>query len=168
MEEDSNEQTMDRQVRFQWEHAGEGETNTWLTPPELVKRLGKFDIDPCAAGADYLSTCCGVMPQGDTFPTKESKCSKCKEVAEFKLAKFKRPWDLAKVSWTMADGNSLERIWPKNKRMFINMPYGRNVGAWFEKCIEHGNSIVLTYARTSTIGFRLKAGMCSAIRSRIA
>lgn len=28
----------------------EGDTNTWLTPPELVRRLGVvFDLDPCAA-----------------------------------------------------------------------------------------------------------------------
>ncbi len=27
----------------------EGETNTWLTPPDLVRRLGVFDLDPCAA-----------------------------------------------------------------------------------------------------------------------
>ena len=24
-------------------------TDTWLTPPELLSRLGKFDLDPCAA-----------------------------------------------------------------------------------------------------------------------
>lgn len=139
---------------FQWEKAGEGETNTWLTPPELVKRLGKFDIDPCAAGADYLSTCCNAMPQGDTFPTHKSRCSKCKQLAVFKLIKFKRPWDLAKENWTMADGNSLSRPWSKTKRMFINMPYGRNVTKWFDKCVEHNNSIVLIYARTSTIWFK--------------
>lgn len=26
-----------------------GETNVWLTPPEIVKALGPFDLDPCAA-----------------------------------------------------------------------------------------------------------------------
>lgn len=25
----------------------EGETNTWLTPIELIKPLGEFDLDPC-------------------------------------------------------------------------------------------------------------------------
>ena len=24
-------------------------TTTWLTPPEIIKSLGKFDLDPCAA-----------------------------------------------------------------------------------------------------------------------
>ena len=27
----------------------EGETDEWLTPPDFVKRLGVFDLDPCAA-----------------------------------------------------------------------------------------------------------------------
>jgi hypothetical protein len=35
------------------EKPGEGNTNDWLTPPELVKRLGEFDLDPCG---------CPVMP----------------------------------------------------------------------------------------------------------
>lgn len=32
-----------------FEAAHEGETNVWLTPPDLVKALGEFDLDPCAA-----------------------------------------------------------------------------------------------------------------------
>jgi hypothetical protein len=27
----------------------EGETNVWLTPPEIIRALGPFDLDPCAA-----------------------------------------------------------------------------------------------------------------------
>lgn len=34
---------------FQFERAHRGETNDWLTPPELVRALGKFDLDPCSA-----------------------------------------------------------------------------------------------------------------------
>ena len=26
-----------------------GETDTWLTPPEIVNAIGPFDLDPCAA-----------------------------------------------------------------------------------------------------------------------
>lgn len=29
--------------------AYEGETNVWLTPPDLLAKLGTFDLDPCAA-----------------------------------------------------------------------------------------------------------------------
>jgi hypothetical protein len=32
---------------FGFEKPGEGNTNDWLTPPELVARLGRFDLDPC-------------------------------------------------------------------------------------------------------------------------
>ncbi len=28
-------------------HAPVGETQTWLTPPDLIKSLGEFDLDPC-------------------------------------------------------------------------------------------------------------------------
>lgn len=33
---------------FGYEKPGEGFTNDWLTPPELVRMLGHFDLDPCA------------------------------------------------------------------------------------------------------------------------
>lgn len=29
--------------------SGGGGTDVWLTPPELLARLGRFDLDPCAA-----------------------------------------------------------------------------------------------------------------------
>lgn len=29
-------------------HPGRGLTDVWLTPPDLLKRLGSFDLDPCA------------------------------------------------------------------------------------------------------------------------
>lgn len=32
---------------FGFERPCEGATNDWLTPPELVRRLGHFDLDPC-------------------------------------------------------------------------------------------------------------------------
>ena len=34
---------------FTHETPNEGATNVWLTPPEIIARLGKFDLDPCAA-----------------------------------------------------------------------------------------------------------------------
>lgn len=30
-------------------HRTHGTTNTWLTPPALLRELGSFDLDPCAA-----------------------------------------------------------------------------------------------------------------------
>ena len=34
---------------FGFERPNEGATNTWLTPPEIIRALGEFDLDPCAA-----------------------------------------------------------------------------------------------------------------------
>ncbi|MCK9587738.1 MAG: phage N-6-adenine-methyltransferase [Terrimicrobiaceae bacterium] len=34
---------------FNYEKPIEGATNTWLTPPRLLEKLGPFDLDPCAA-----------------------------------------------------------------------------------------------------------------------
>jgi hypothetical protein len=40
---------------FGFESPNEGETNSWLTPPELVQRLGHFDLDPCGCpGQPFL------------------------------------------------------------------------------------------------------------------
>lgn len=36
---------------FAHERGGRGKTNTWLTPPTLLRALGQFDLDPCAAPA---------------------------------------------------------------------------------------------------------------------
>jgi DNA N-6-adenine-methyltransferase (Dam) len=33
---------------FGFEQPMEGQTNDWLTPPALLNRLGRFDLDPCA------------------------------------------------------------------------------------------------------------------------
>lgn len=33
--------------------AAAGRTDTWLTPPNVLKAVGPFDLDPCAAGAEY-------------------------------------------------------------------------------------------------------------------
>ena len=30
-------------------HPNKGSSNDWLTPPELLKDLGEFDLDPCAS-----------------------------------------------------------------------------------------------------------------------
>lgn len=34
----------------------EGETDCWLTPPALIGKLGKFDVDPCAHPQQFYKT----------------------------------------------------------------------------------------------------------------
>lgn len=40
---------MTTQSGFGHEKGFEGDTNVWLTPPALLKAIGPFDLDPCAA-----------------------------------------------------------------------------------------------------------------------
>lgn len=39
-------------------------------------------------------------------------------------------------------------------RVWMNPPYGRDVGKWVEKFVEHGNGITLLFARTDTQWFQ--------------
>lgn len=48
------------------------------------------------------------------------------------------------------DGLSL----PWEGRVFLNQPYGPQVGAWAERLREHGNGIMLIFARTETKAWR--------------
>ena len=137
---------------FQYESAHTGNTNTWLTPPELVKALGPFDIDPCAAGAVMLSTCCHAEAEKDKIDGDIGVCRACKQPARFTLREYPRPWDLAPVNWTLAD-DGLAKAWPKEKRLFVNPPYGKHTSKWIRKCAEHGNSVMLIFARVETQGF---------------
>lgn len=34
----------------------DGETVEWLTPPEIVRSLGVFDLDPCAHPRQFYKT----------------------------------------------------------------------------------------------------------------
>lgn len=35
-------------VRFETKHGNVAGKDEWLTPPELIKKLGEFDLDPCS------------------------------------------------------------------------------------------------------------------------
>ena len=41
---------------FGFEKPNEGNTNNWLTPPALLQRLGRFDLDPCGCAGMPWST----------------------------------------------------------------------------------------------------------------
>lgn len=81
----------------------------WLTPPEILKALGAFDLDPCAP--------------------------------------IRRPWETAKQHYTVLD-DGLNKKW--FGRVWCNPPYGTQTGRWLQRCAEHRNAIVLTFARTET------------------
>lgn len=84
--------------------------NEWLTPPELLTKLGAFDLDPCAP--------------------------------------VNRPWATANNHYTIED-DGLKQPWLG--RVFCNPPYDtRLIVLFIERCVEHRNSIALTFARTET------------------
>jgi phage N-6-adenine-methyltransferase len=80
----------------------------WLTPPEIIKSLGEFDLDPCAP--------------------------------------VTRPWDTAKVHFSVHD-DGLNKGW--DGRVWCNPPY-KGANKWIERCKNHGNCILLIFARTET------------------
>lgn len=84
--------------------------NQWLTPPELLAKLGSFDLDPCAP--------------------------------------VNRPWPTATHHYTIED-DGLKQPW--FERVWCNPPYDTKLIVKFiERCVEHGNVIALTFARTET------------------
>lgn len=84
-------------------------TVEWLTPSDLVKKLGEFDLDPCTP----------INP----------------------------PFVHAKTNFTVID-DGLTKSW--FGRVYMNPPYGKGMETWIEKLKNHGNGIVLIFARTET------------------
>lgn len=67
------------------------------------------------------------------------------------LADGERPYDTAKKHyWKEIDG--LSQRW--EGRVWLNPPYGREIGKWLSKLAEHGNGIALVFARTDTKTFQ--------------
>jgi len=91
----------------------QGVPNEWLTPPAVLRELGKFDLDPCSP--------------------------------------IDRPWDTAAAHFTQAD-DGLQQEW--YGRVWLNPPYGREVGDWLAKLARHGDGIALIFARTETKAFQ--------------
>lgn len=64
-------------------------------------------------------------------------------------APIKRPWDMAKEHFTIADNGLLK---PWRGRVWFNPPYGGPsiVGPWMRRMVEHGLGTTLIFARTET------------------
>ena len=58
-----------------------------------------------------------------------------------------RPWNTARHHCTILH-DGLTRHWAG--RVFCNPPYGRKTEKWLRRCSEHGDCIVLIFARTET------------------
>jgi len=103
-----------------------GQTNVWLTPLWLVKKLGTFDLDPCGYPGH--------------FTAKELYCE--------------------------TDRDGLAEDW--FGRVWLNPPYGNEIGFWLDRLQIHGNGIALVFARTETNWFqRLNPDLIFLLKGRI-
>jgi len=60
------------------------------------------------------------------------------------------PWRTADVMLTPHE-DGLSRPW--SGRVWLNPPYGRDVGPWLARLAEHGHGVALIFARTETTHF---------------
>lgn len=51
------------------------------------------------------------------------------------------------------EGDGLAAEWPPGESVWLNPPYGRELGRWLSKLAGHGNGIALVFARTETRAF---------------
>lgn len=67
-------------------------------------------------------------------------------------APIRRPWDMAKQHYTIADNGLLK---PWHGRVWFNPPYGGPavVGPWMRRMADHGQGTTLIFARTETALF---------------
>jgi phage N-6-adenine-methyltransferase len=65
-------------------------------------------------------------------------------------ASIDRPWDTARHHYTIED-DGLAQEW--FGRVWCNPPYGKAMNPFLKKMVEHGNGIVLIFARTETRAF---------------
>jgi hypothetical protein len=61
------------------------------------------------------------------------------------------PWIPARRHFSVVD-DGLAQEW--SGRVWLNPPYGRDIGAWTRKLAEHGDGIALVFARTETRWFQ--------------
>ncbi len=58
-----------------------------------------------------------------------------------------RPWDTARLHLTESD-DGLSKPWMG--RVWLNAPYGQQLGRWLDKLSRHRNGIAIVFARTET------------------
>lgn len=90
-----------------------GASDDWLTPPDLLRSLGPFDLDPCCPRS--------------------------------------MPWETAGVMLHAGIDDGLSAEW--FGRVWLNPPYGPQVGEWVGRLAQHGNGVALIFARTETEAF---------------
>jgi len=62
------------------------------------------------------------------------------------------PWRTATQTYFLPEHDGLAESW--QGRIWCNPPYGRKVGAWARRMAEHGNGIMLIFARVETTAWQ--------------
>jgi hypothetical protein len=110
-----------------------GKTDEWLTPPEIITALGPFDLDPCAthdqAHHNVPWSTGQIMYSG-----RPANGTTCQVACNFCVDGLKADW--------------------RNWSVWMNPPYGRQIGFWFARLAKHGNGMALAFARTETGWFQ--------------
>lgn len=104
-------------------HQKNGGHDEWLTPPEILRPLGAFDLDPCAPVSRPWDT-------ATTHYTKETESTNAG--GAHRRGGMAHPW--------------FGRVW-------LNPPFGRDAHRWLNKLACHGNGVALIPARTETVMF---------------
>lgn len=60
----------------------------------------------------------------------------------------------AEMWTTSTHGSGLLHPWPADRRVWLNPPYGRYIGTWMRRMVEHHCGTALVYARTETEWFQ--------------
>lgn len=70
------------------------------------------------------------------------------------------PWIPAQRFFTVAD-DGLSSDW--EGRVWLNPPYGRDIGRWLQRLADHGNGVALLFARTDTEWFHRFAPLATRV-----
>lgn len=100
-------------------------TDDWLTPPDLVKAAGPFDLDPCCHPGMPWRTARKMMTLGHAKGKRG------------KLSKF--------VS--LGDGLTALRTAAPSVAVWLNYPYSQAL-SWITTMVKHGNGLVLGPAKS--------------------
>jgi DNA N-6-adenine-methyltransferase (Dam) len=70
------------------------------------------------------------------------------------------PWVPAARHFSLED-DGLSQPW--KGRVWLNPPYGRDIGRWLERLAAHGDGLALVFARTDTAWFHRAFGAATAV-----
>jgi hypothetical protein len=107
-----------------------------LLDESISQNVGGFGFEkPNTGGTNDWLTPQGLLQRLGTFDLDPCGCPGM-------------PWRTATMTYFLPEHDGLTELW--HGRVFCNPPYGPNVGAWAQRMADHGDGIMLIFARTDT------------------